>query len=93
MADLNMTIAHGLDEQSARANFEKAIAEAHAHYGRWIKGVEWSADRTSAILSGPAYHVTLSYDDQNVYARGKIPLAFKLFEGPFRRFVERHLKN
>ena len=74
MAELNMTVKHGQTPDAARANFEKAITAAHAEHGRWIRQVEWSADRKSAILSGPAYQVTLSFDDQNVYVRGNVPL-------------------
>ena len=88
MAELNMTVKHGQTADAARTNFEKVITAAHGQHGRWIKQVEWSADRKSAILSGPAYRITLSFDDQNVYARGNVPLALKLLEGPVRRFVE-----
>jgi hypothetical protein len=91
MAELNMTVKHGQTADAARANFEKGITAAHAQHGRWIRQVEWSADRKSAILSGPGYRVTLSFDDQNVYARGNVPLAFKLLEGQVRRFVEQTL--
>ena len=91
MAELNMTVKHGQTADVARANFERVITAAHAHHGRWIRHVEWSVDRKSAILSGPAYRVTLSFDDQNVYARGNVPLALKLLEGPVRRFIEQTL--
>ncbi len=91
MAELNMAVKHGLDKEAAQANFEKVITEAQAHHHHWIKQVEWSADRTSAIVSGPAYRLTLSFDDQNVYARGHVPLALKLLEGPVRKFVEQTL--
>ncbi|HKM53175.1 MAG TPA: hypothetical protein VJY33_07155 [Isosphaeraceae bacterium] len=91
MAELNMTVKHGQTANAARAKFEKAITAARVHHGRWIRQVEWSADRKSAILSGPAYRLTLSFDDQNVYARGNVPLALKLLEGPVRRFVEQTL--
>ncbi len=93
MAELNMTVKHGQTADEARANFEKVIMVAHAHHGRWIRRVEWSTDRKSAILSGPAYRLTLSFDDQNVYARGSVPLALNLLEGPVRRFVEQTLPN
>ncbi len=88
MAELNIAIKHGQSITAAHANFEKAITAAQAEHGRWIRQVEWSADRRSAVLSGPAYRVTLSFDEQNVYARGNVPLAFKMLEAPVRRFVE-----
>jgi hypothetical protein len=91
MAELNFAVKHGQTAEVARANFARAISEAHAQHGRWIRQVEWSADRTSAVLSGPAYKITLSFDDQNVYARGNVPLAVKWLEGPVRRFVEQTL--
>jgi hypothetical protein len=91
MAELNLAVKHGQTAEVARANFARAINEAHAQHGRWIRQVEWSTDGTSAVLSGPAYQVTLSVDDENVYARGNVPLALKWLEGPVRRFVEQTL--
>jgi hypothetical protein len=91
MAELNIAVKHGQTPEAARTNFEKVITEAQAQHRRWIRQVEWGADRTSAILSGPGYRITFSFDDQNVYARGQIPLALKLLEGQARKFVERTL--
>lgn len=91
MAELNMAVKHGQTAEAARANFEKAITTAHAQHGRWIRQVEWSPDRSVAVLSGPGYRITLSFDDENVYAKGTVPLAMKLLEGPIRRFVEQTL--
>jgi hypothetical protein len=91
MAELNITVKHGQTAEAARANFEKVITAAQVRHGRWVRQVEWSADRKSAILSGLAYRLTFSIDDQNVYARGNVPLALKLLEGPVRRFVEQTL--
>jgi hypothetical protein len=91
MAELNMTVKHGLDKEAAQANFEKLITEAQSQHRHWIKHVEWSPDRTSAIVSGPGYRLTLSFDDENVYAKGRVPLALKLLEGPIRKFVEQTL--
>ncbi len=93
MAELNMTIKHGQAPEAARANFVKGITEAHQHHGRWIRDVEWSADRTTAVLSGPGYRVTLTLDDESVHAQGKVPLALKLLEGQIRKFVEKTLEK
>ena len=79
------------DRRRRACQLREGITAAHAQHGRWIRQVEWSADRKSAILSGPGYRVTLSFDEQNVYARGNVPLAFKLLEGSMRRFVEQTL--
>ncbi|MGC8641559.1 MAG: polyhydroxyalkanoic acid system family protein [Isosphaeraceae bacterium] len=93
MAELNITMKHGQSPDEARVNFVKAITAAHQEHAHWIKTVEWSDDRTSAILSGPGYRVTLSFDDENVHARGTIPLALKLMERPIRQFVEALLEH
>lgn len=94
MAGLNITVKHGQTIEAARANFYKAITEAHSEHSRWIRHVEWSDDRSSAVLSGPSYQITLSFDDQNVYARGNVPLPIKLLvAGPVRRFVEQSLSG
>jgi hypothetical protein len=91
MAELNMAVKHGQTAEAARANFEKAITAAHAQHGRWIRQVEWLPDRSGAILMGPGYRITLRFDDENVYAKGQVPLAMKWLEGPIRRFVEQTL--
>jgi hypothetical protein len=91
MANLNIVVTHGQSENQARVNFEKAISEASSRHRIWIRKVEWSDDRTSATLSGPRFQVTLSVDAENVYAKGQVPLALKLLEGPVRRFVEQSL--
>ncbi len=91
MPAMNMTVKHGQSREAARANFEKVITRAQAEHRRWIRHVEWSSDRTTAVLSGPAYKLTLSFDDENVYAQGSVPLPVKWLEGPVRRFVEQAL--
>ncbi|QEH31960.1 hypothetical protein OJF2_04270 [Aquisphaera giovannonii] len=88
-----MAIKHGQALEAARVNFERAILKAKADHSRWIHKVDWADDRKSAVLHGPSYAVTLSFDDQHVYAKGKIPLALKLFEGPVRRYVEHMLAD
>jgi hypothetical protein len=91
MAQLNLAIDHGQTPEAARDNFERVIAAAQARHGRWIERLDWSADRTRATLGGPGYEVELSYDDQKVYARGTVPLAFKLFERPVKAFIKQTL--
>ncbi|MDG3004935.1 hypothetical protein [Paludisphaera mucosa] len=93
MAQLNMSIEHGQPWDAARANFETAIEKAREEHARWIRSVEWSNDRTSATLIGPAYEVVLNLDPTHVHARGKVPLAIKLLEPSVRRFVERTLRS
>ena len=88
MAALNMTIEHGQSWESARASFEKGIVAAEARYGRHITRVAWSDDRTSALLSGTGFEVTLTVDPRAVYARGRVPFFFRMLEGPIRKFVQ-----
>lgn len=90
MAQIDVAVKHGQSPEAARANFRKAITEAQAHHGHWIRKVTW-ADDTTAVLSGPGYEVTLRLDAENVTAKGHVPLALKLLEGPIRRFVEQTL--
>ncbi len=92
MARLEMAVEHGQAPEAARENFEKAVAAARSQYGRWIHRVEWSEDRTAVDVAGPGFDVRLSYDDRKVYARGTIPMAVKLLEGPIKAFVARALK-
>jgi hypothetical protein len=91
MPTLVMTVKHGQTKDAAQANFEKVITEAQSTHGRWIRHVEWSPDHTTAMPSGPAYKITLSVDDDNVYARGNVPLPVKWLEASVHRFVERTL--
>ncbi len=64
-----------------------------SQYGRWIHRVEWSPDRTAVSVAGTGFDVRLSYDERKVYARGTIPMAVKLLEGPITAFVARALKK
>ena len=66
MAGLNITVKHGQTLEAARASFQKAITQVHAEHNRWIRHVEWSADQSSAVLSGPSYQITLSFEEARV---------------------------
>ena len=87
MAQLNIAIDHGQTLEAARINFERAVPVAQTRFSTWIHRLEWSTDRTKVTLFGTGYAVELSYDDQKVYARGTVPLAFKLLEGPIKAFI------
>jgi len=88
MAQVNLSIPHGQPLDAARENFVRGIEKAREEHGRWIHAVSWSDDRTSAILTGPSYEVTMSLDDTHVHVRGRVPLAVKLLERPVRRIIE-----
>jgi len=63
-----------------------------------IAGMTYGLDMKSelaynvASVAGTGFDVRLSYDDRKVYARGTIPMALKLLEGPIKAFVARALK-
>ena len=92
MAQLDIAVEHGQTAEAARENFEKAIAAAHSQYGRFIRRLDWSPDRTSVGVAGTGFDVRLSYDDRKVYAQGTIPVAAKLLEVPIRAFIGRALR-
>jgi hypothetical protein len=87
MAQLDLSIAHGQPMDRAAEKFEAAILEAEARFGQWIHRVDWSEDRHAALLSGPGYEVRLWFDARDLHAQGRIPLAWKLFEGALRNQV------
>ncbi len=89
MAQLDISIQHGQPEEQAHVRFEAAILEAQSRFGAWIGRVDWSEDRRSATFSGSNYKVKFWYDEQDVHARGTIPLAWKLFEGAMRSHVKK----
>lgn len=91
MARVDIAMDHGQSQVTAQANFERAIAKAQAQFGRWIHRADWSETRDSVHMSGRGFNVELSYDEQKVYARGSVPLVFKLIEGPIKRFIVRAL--
>ena len=86
-----MAIDHGHTPAVAQANFERAISAAQNRFGKWIHRTEWSARRDSVKMVGPGFDVSLSYDDQKVYARGTVPLALKLMEAPIKAFIAQAL--
>ena len=87
MAQVDFTLDHGQDPKAARGNFEHAITTAQTRFAKWVRQVNWSEDRTSVAMTGPGFDVVLRYDDQKVYVRGTVPVAFKLMEGPIRLFI------
>jgi hypothetical protein len=87
MARLDITVPHGQKAETAQVNFERSVAGAQTRFARWIHRLEWSPDRTAVTVTGAGFDVVVSYDDQNVYARGTIPLAFKLLEGVLKSHV------
>jgi Putative polyhydroxyalkanoic acid system protein (PHA_gran_rgn) len=91
MAKLNLALDHGQTLAEARANFERAISAAQDRFGAWIQRADWSEDRSSVRMTGPGFDVELSYDAQKVYARGTVPLAFKLMEGSIKSFIRQAL--
>jgi hypothetical protein len=88
MAKLNIAIDHGQTPEKAQANFELAIGSALDRFGKWIPRAEWAEDRRSVTMAGPGFDVRISYDDQKVYARGTVPLAFRLMEVPIKAFIQ-----
>jgi hypothetical protein len=93
MAKLNLAIDHGQTPETAHANFERAIRSAQSRFGKWIHRADWSADRKSLQMVGPGFDVVLSYDDRKVYARGNVPIAFKLMELPIKAFITQALTH
>jgi hypothetical protein len=93
MARLDMAVDHVQTPEVARANFERAITAAQARYGKWLRRMDWSPDRTAVTVAETGFDVEISDDDRKVYARGTIPMAFKILEGPIKAFVAKALKN
>jgi len=93
MAHLNIAIDHGQTPEAAREHFQRAVTAAESQFRMWIHRAEWSVDRTQVTLHGTGYEVALSYDDQKVYARGTVPLAFKLLEAPVKAFIKKTLTH
>jgi hypothetical protein len=91
MAKLNIAIDHGQTPAVARVNFERAITAAVERFGKWIQRADWSPNRDSVKMAGPGFDVELSYDDQKVYARGTVPIAFRLMEMPIKAFLKQAL--
>jgi hypothetical protein len=88
MARLDLAIEHGQPPDVAQAKFQAAIREAQERFGTWIHRVDWSEDHCAATLSGTGYEVMLWFDDRDVHAQGRIPLAWKLFEGAMRSYAK-----
>jgi len=87
MARVDFAVDHGQEPEAARASFEQAIAKVQTRFATWVRQVTWSEDRSSVTLVGPGFEVELTYDEQKVYVRGTVPIAFKLMEGPVKLFI------
>jgi hypothetical protein len=93
MARVNLAIEHGQTLEAARAKFEQTIATVQTRFGKWVHNIKWSEDRSSVQLAGTGFEVDLTYDDTNVYIRGKVPIAFKLMERPVKAFIAQALTD
>jgi hypothetical protein len=93
MAKLNLAIDHGQTPEKAKANFERAITAALDRFGKYIPHADWAPDRNSVRMAGAGFDVELSYDDKKVYARGTVPLAFRLMELPVKAFIKQALTH
>jgi hypothetical protein len=87
MARVDLAVDHGHDPEAARAKFEQAISTVQTRFGKWVHQVVWSDDRSSVRLAGTGFDVELTHDDQKVYIRGTVPIAFKLMERPVMAFI------
>ncbi len=93
MSAIKMSVKHGQTFDVAKANFDKGITAAEAQFGKFIKTVDWSDDRTAARLAGPGFTIDLNVDADSVHATGDVPFFVKFMEGPIRKFVEQTLKT
>jgi hypothetical protein len=69
MPQLDIAVQHGQTAETAGENFERAIDAAWYRYGRWVRQLEWTPDRTAVNVSGAGFDMRLSYDHRKVYAR------------------------
>jgi hypothetical protein len=93
MARLNLEFEHDLPLDSAQARFEAGISEASSRYGSWVDRVDWSEDRQSATVFGSGFEVRLWFDERFFHAQGRIPLAWKLFEGAIRHHIRKVIEQ
>jgi hypothetical protein len=87
MARVDLAVEHGQAPEATRANFEQAIETVQSRFGKWVHQVTWADDGSSVNLAGTGFDVELTYDDQKVYIRGTVPIAFKLMERPVKAFI------
>ena len=88
MARLDMSFEHGQTPDAAHAKFQRAIREIHSRFPGWIERVDWADDGRAATLAGTGYEVRCWYDERELHVQGKIPLAWKLFEGVLRNQIK-----
>lgn len=91
MPKVDLSFEHGQSWEAARSAFETGITQAAAHHRFWIRRVDWGDDRTTAALSGPGYHVTLTLDERAVHVTGSLPFSVQWLEGPVRRYITQNL--
>ena len=89
MARLDLKMEHGQSMDIAQAKLEAGVTVAMERYGSWIARLDWSEDRHCATVSGTGYEVRLWYDEQFVHMQGRVPLAWKLFEGAIQSRIRK----
>jgi len=82
MSLINLSVKHGLTQDEARTNLEKAVGDVRGLFGAMIRRVEWAADRHRVRIDGTGFWVEMWVDAQEVHATGDIPLLGGLLGGP-----------
>jgi hypothetical protein len=90
---MHLAVDHAQTLAAVQVKFERAVAAAIAQFKAWIERADWAEDRGSVRVVGPRIDVRLSYDEHKVYARGSVPIAFKLIEAPIRSYIEHALAD
>ncbi len=82
MSLINLSFKHGQSLDAARSDLEKAVLDVRAKLGPIIRGVEWSADRNSVLLSGPGFKADMRVDPQEIHVAMDVPVLGSLLGKP-----------
>lgn len=74
MSAIDLTFEHGRTLPEARAQLERAVAEATGVLGSFVLATEWNPDRTAARIRGNGFHVDIQVDATHVRVQADLPL-------------------
>jgi hypothetical protein len=93
MSLINLSFKHGQSLDAARSDLEKAVQDVRAKLGPIVRGVEWSADRNSVLLSGAGFKADMRVDAQEVHVAMDIPVLGSLLGNPIASGVKEILQK
>ncbi len=89
MSAIDLSFEHGRTLLEAKAQLERAVAEATGVLASFVQSVDWTPDRTAARIRGAGFHVDIQVDAKHVRVQADLPLLGRFLMPAVRGVLEK----